>query len=365
MTTQSGTSALSELLDGEVDPAVSEDDGSSGPPPVDPEEEKKKKRRKFIFWLLVTLLALLIALIAWYLVNRKPITSAIPGVTQDRAPAYLTSYYGLTKPLGVAVTSDGSRIYVTEGGTALDLKVLDGKGKLIRTVAMPGNGLHQPQFVAVNPDNGEVWTTDSGSKQVVITDRDGKVLRTFKPSGDLGKPEFIPLGIAFGPDKTVYISDMRGTDSKAHRVLVFRTDGTLVRSMGKPSELNFPNGIVVDQGGNAFVTDSNNGRMVIFDTKGVIGGTISRGFAAGDLGLPRGIAFDDQKRLFVVDTMDHQVRIYKVGDKPSVAPTYVLSFGEEGRADGTFEYPNGLATDNRARIYVTDRENNRLQVWGY
>ncbi len=30
-----------------------------------------------------------------------------------------------------------------------------------------------------------------------------------------------------------------------------------------------------------------------------------------------------------------------------------------------FEYPNGVAADNDSRIYVTDRENNRVQVWSY
>jgi sugar lactone lactonase YvrE len=43
----------------------------------------------------------------------------------------------------------------------------------------------------------------------------------------------------------------------------------------------------------------------------------------------------------------------------------VGSFGNQGREDGTFLFPNGLATDTRGRIYVADRENNRIQVWGY
>jgi hypothetical protein len=33
--------------------------------------------------------------------------------------------------------------------------------------------------------------------------------------------------------------------------------------------------------------------------------------------------------------------------------------------DRTFEYPNGVATDKRAHVYITDREDNRVQVWGY
>jgi len=33
--------------------------------------------------------------------------------------------------------------------------------------------------------------------------------------------------------------------------------------------------------------------------------------------------------------------------------------------DGEFNFPNGLALDSTGRLYVTDRENNRVQVWGY
>src|SRR5665811_1215406 len=93
--------------------------------------------------------------------------------------------------------------------------------------------------------------------------------------------------------------------------------------------------------------------------------TIGRGVGDGDLGLPRGVAVDDSGRLFVVDTSDQMVRVYNVGSAKTPNPTYIGSFGDEGQIDGTFEYPNGVATDTRAHIYVTDRENNRVQVWGY
>jgi DNA-binding beta-propeller fold protein YncE len=134
--------------------------------------------------------------------------------------------------------------------------------------------------------------------------------------------------------------------------------------MGKPGQLNFPNGIAVDPQGNIQVADSSNGRMVIFTKFGKMLATVSRGIGEGDLGLPKGAAIDDSGRLFVADTTDHQVRMYMV-DKSKTIPTFVGSFGAEGQKDGQFEYPNGVATDKRAHIYVTDRENNRVQVWGY
>jgi hypothetical protein len=43
--------------------------------------------------------------------------------------------------------------------------------------------------------------------------------------------------------------------------------------------------------------------------------------------------------------------------------SFIGTFGDEGIADGQFEYPNGIATDSRSTIYVTDRENGRVQVW--
>jgi sugar lactone lactonase YvrE len=59
------------------------------------------------------------------------------------------------------------------------------------------------------------------------------------------------------------------------------------------------------------------------------------------------------------------VRVYRVGDAEHPSPGYLGSFGQEGLRDGNFEFPNGIAVDNRGRVYVTDRENNRVQVWSY
>ena len=101
------------------------------------------------------------------------------------------------------------------------------------------------------------------------------------------------------------------------------------------------------------------------DDTGTVSTLVARGVGDGDLGLPRGLAIDDQGRLFVVDTTDHMVRLFTTGASPTDHPTYVGSFGDEGHDDGKFTFPNGLATDTRGRVYVADRENNRIEVWGY
>jgi DNA-binding beta-propeller fold protein YncE len=322
----------------------------------------KAKKRKIIT--LVSLLLILILLFVWYLINRKPL-SELPGLAGEKLPHYQSSIYGSTHPLGVASNAAGDRIYVTESDGERVVRIYDHGGKKLgvlkpKTVKATG---HIPMYVAINPKNQDVYVSDRFSSEIYVYNEAGTFLRVFAPKGDLGG-KWAPLGLAFAPDGTLYATDVRGKDSKTHRVVVFGPDGNFLKAMGAPGQLNFPNGIVVDAYGNIEVSDSNNGRLVVFSPDGKMLATISRGIGEGDLGLPRGAAIDDTGRLFVADTSDHMVRAYSI-EKGKPMPTYIGSFGNEGQLDGTFEYPNGVATDKRAHVYITDRENNRVQVWGY
>jgi DNA-binding beta-propeller fold protein YncE len=321
-----------------------------------------KKRKRQIGALLIALL-LLALLFAWYLMNRKPL-SELPGLSEAKVPHYESSIYGATRPLGVAATASGDRIYVTESDGTRLVRVYNAKGKPAGILKPPSStgASHIPVYVAINPTTQDVYVSDRATNSIYIYDAKGKFVRTFAPKGSLGGG-WNPLGLAFSPDGTLYVTDVRVTD--AHRILEFGPGGALVRSMGAPGQLSFPNGIVVDTNGKIEVSDSNNGRLVIFDAAGKMLAAISRGVGEGDLGLPRGAAVDDGGRLYIADTSDHMVRVYSVGNSKTPTPAYIGSFGGEGQGDGTFEYPNGVATDTRAHIYVTDRENNRVQVWGY
>jgi DNA-binding beta-propeller fold protein YncE len=326
---------------------------------------KMSKKRKGAIAGLVIALVILALLFIWYLMNRKPL-SELPGLSETKLPHYEMSYYGVTHPIGVAASASGDRVYVTENDGTRMVRVYDHSGKQIGALNPPATTgtTHLPEYVAINPTTQDVYVSDRMTSAIYIYDANGKYLRTFAPKGNLAG-KWSPLGLAFAPDGTLYATDVRGRDNKTHRVVVFAPDGTVVRSLGKPGQLNFPNGIVVDSHGNIEVSDSNGGRLVVFSPYGKMMATIGQGVGDGDLGLPRGAAVDDAGRLFVADTSDHQVRVYMIGTVSAPTPSYIGSFGEEGQSDGTFEYPNGVATDKRAHIYITDRENNRVQVWGY
>jgi tripartite motif-containing protein 71 len=327
--------------------------------PVSTKMSTKRKRQLSALAIALVILGLLFA---WYLMNRKPL-SELPGLSEAKVPHYEYSIYGTSNPIAVAVSPTGDRIYVTEENAPRLVHVYDHAGKQIGTLtpSKSTGPTHIPGYVAINPTNQDVYVSDHSTNQIYIYNAKGTYLRTFAPQGKLGT--WHPLGVAFGPDGSLYVTDIQGS-GKAHRVVVFSPNGTLVRSIGAPG-LSFPNGIAIDQHGNINVADSNNGRLLVVTPAGKIIGLVGHGLGSGDLGLPRGVAVDGAGRIYVVDSSDHMVRVYNDASSTVATPTFIASFGNEGQSDGMFEYPNGVATDTRAHIYVTDQGNNRVQVWGY
>ena len=327
---------------------------------LDPQAEAGSRRKRILLIVLAALAAVFLLIATWYLVTRKPLTE-LPGISTGDVPTYSSSFNGVAGPLGVAVSPDGGRIYVTEGDAPFLTRVFDRSGSELGTLVPPADKAagNRPTYVAVDPTNDEVYVTDLLSGSIYVYDRDGTYSRTFTPQGIAAK-DWRPLGIGFSPEGTLFVSDVSGRQA----VREFRTDGSVVREVVGAGETSFANGFAVDQAGNVAIADSNNGRVAFFDKDGTIVAQINRGAGEGELSLPRGLAIDDRNRLYVTDAINQHVQVYDIGQIGSEGIKYVGTFGIEGSGDGQFEYPNGAAADTRGRVYITDRVNNRLQVWG-
>lgn len=322
------------------------------------------RRRRMVILLILGLAAAgLVLFSAWYLITRKPITELpLPGLAIEKVPSYSFSVYGVNAPTGVAVTPDGSRIYVTQTEGDPRVLVFDAKGNPVGALVPPAatGSDHVPVYVAINPINADVYVSDRPTGSILVYSADGTFKRVFEPGKSL--TGWQPLGLAFDARGGLYVTDVSGPFNSVHE---FDADGSLVRTIGKDGEFNFPNGVAVDAAGNLYVTDSNNGRLVVLDPSGRERAIVRRGAGAGDLGLPRGTAIDDSGRVYVVDTSGQGVQVYRVIGTTDDPPAYVGKFGSGGTDDGAFQYPNGVAVDGRARVYVTDWRNNRVQVWTY
>lgn len=203
-------------------------------------------------------------------------------------------------------------------------------------------------------NDGQIYVTELRSQKLLVFDGDGNFVSNFpsKKSKLLKKP----LAITFANNK-LYV-----TDAGDQKVKVFNKNGKLLLKLGKTGvdkgHLAFPNGVAVLDNGTIFVSDSNNRRIQVFNSKGAF----KFMFGADKLALPRGIAVDWLERLHVVDAFGRKVTVF------DSRGNLLFSYGV-GATDSRGEkesLPDGIAIDNtNRRIYVTDRVNNLVSVWGY
>ena len=329
-------------------------------PQVTQDERTTSRMKRRLFALLALLLLLLCVASLWiyYLRTRKPLSTALPPapvVAQAFKPHYLFSIYGVDRPLGIAVSPDGNYIYVTESAGERLIKVFDRECQFVQAFAPPDTrpAERAPVYVAVDL-LGRVYVTDRRRFTLFVFDREGNLLNQFSPPA--GEDFWTPLGVNFVRGELL-VTDVT---KEKHRVMVFDLEGNLQMSFGKEGRENgefwFPNAVVRDEAGNFYVSDGNNGRLQVLDPEGQFL------YAVRGLNLPRGMAIDTEKRLFLVDAVAHQVRVYSLASQP-IVPLY--EFGDVGIGDGEFKYPNDIAVDATGRLYITDRENNRIQVWSY
>lgn len=338
------------------------------PPGVDepvptPDEERRPSRRKLaiLFGLMLVFLILLLVSV-WYLVFRKPITELPSVVTPTTMPAYQGSLYNLSRAQDTAVSADATRIVITQTGTSLETVVFDRQGNKLGVLAPPKDQVptaHQ-MFVATDPATGEFWTTDRFNGVVAVYSSAGKFERLLDPGATL--QNWQPLAIGIDKAGDVFVADVSNGPAVIH---VFGPDGKELRSFGKDADLDHPNDIAVGGDGTVYVSDTGHGQLKVFDAAGAYVATVARGAADGNLGLPVGVAIDDQGKVLVVDSSGARVQAYAQYKAGQNTLDYINAFGEKGSGDAQLSFPNGLAADAQGRVYVADWGNDRLEIWGY
>ena len=145
-------------------------------------------------------------------------------------------------------------------------------------------------------------------------------------------------------------------------------DGTFLSELGGPLDLGgvqlaSPGSVAVDPlSGNAYVADTLHNRVLVFAPDGSLlarwgagEGNGAAGSGPGQFSLPAAVAVGPGGEVFVADTGNDRVVALSPGG--AVQATW----GERGTATGRFRSPVGVAVDAAGRVFVVDRENNRVQ----
>jgi uncharacterized protein (TIGR03437 family) len=205
-------------------------------------------------------------------------------------------------------------------------------------------------------------------------------------SGDGGPALQASLRLARGMvhdrDGNLYIAF-----SDDHRVRKIAPDGTITAVAGGSAgfsgdggpalqaQLNAPDGLAIDGGGNLYIADTKNHRIRKVSPSGIITTVAGNGVPgfAGDNGAalnaslnsPAGLAVDAAGNLFIADAFNNRVRkLSPDGKITTLAGDGTQGFhGDGGPAVNAALYqPTGVALDPDGQLYVADAGNHRIRI---
>jgi sugar lactone lactonase YvrE len=185
------------------------------------------------------------------------------------------------------------------------------------------------------------------------------------------------IGAEPGPDGNVYVVHRCFENSCAGRseppILKFDPSGKLLKSWGSGAYI-FPHGLHVDDQGSVWVTDAQgsggighqvfkydrDGKLLL--TLGVAGQQGAGGSDSEKLFQPTDVVTGANGDIFVSEGHVIGGPINRIS-KWTKGGRFVKAFGKSGHGPGEFDVPHALAVDSRGRLFVADRNNNRIQIF--
>jgi sugar lactone lactonase YvrE len=223
------------------------------------------------------------------------------------------------------------------------------EGKMVRSW---GEGLFiRPHAIRIDPQ-GNIWTVDNDTHQILKMDPSGRIRLVIGRRGLSGETEEAfnrPTDVAFGPNGEIYISDGYVNS----RVVKFSKEGRYITAWGKkgkgPGEFNLPHAVAVDKRGRVYVGDRENRRVQIFDADGKFLEEWTH------VGSPWGLDLQSDETMFIAD--GYNDRVLKV----DLTGKVLGAFGGNGRMPGELSYVHHLEVDNAGNVYVGEIKNQRVQ----
>jgi len=200
------------------------------------------------------------------------------------------------------------------------------------------------RFLTVLPDDDSLAIANNSGNNIQIISANGALRRNLGSRGDAPGQFLGPAGLACD-GQAIYVTDW------CHRVQKLKLDGTSVATACEygsgEGQLCFPTGAAL-AGGILFVADTLNNRVVRFEAESLkwlstFGG---EGRAEGQFLGPCGLASTEDE-VFVVDGHGQRIQVFNLDGG------FVRTFGSWGTEPGQFDGPRGIAVAN-GHLYVAE-----------
>ena len=161
--------------------------------------------------------------------------------------------------------------------------------------------------------------------------------------------------VAVAPNREVVI-----VDHDNNSVVLLDAKLNLLKVIGQGSgnsRLVYPDGVAVKDNVIA-VSDWDKDQVKKYSLQGELLSVIGcHGHKNGQFDYPRGLAFNNNKLLYVVDGDNHRVQVFQQDDN------LAFSFGNKGNNPGQFQYPVRIAIDHNNNALVTDYDANCIVIF--
>jgi sugar lactone lactonase YvrE len=185
--------------------------------------------------------------------------------------------------------------------------------------------------------------------------------------------------VTTGPDGTIWVTDRCGNTgaggttcggASAHIDPIFQFDpsGKLLRMFGAGMFVS-PHKLTVDKDGNLWMADNGAHQVLELSSEGKILLMLGKKGVAGsgpdEFDAPTEVAIAPNGDIFVGDghtgggTAIGNARIVKFNKDGK----FIKTWGKKGMGPGEFDVVHTLAFDSRGRLFVGDRQNNRIQIF--
>ncbi len=208
------------------------------------------------------------------------------------------------------------------------------------------HSLSRPYSVATD-SRGRIIVADPGAGGAHIFDFVGEKYKFLSRSTKDKDAMIAPQCVAVDADDNIYL-----TDSETGKIFVYNAEGKFARvigSIGGEGRFKRPTGIAVDSTAQRiYVTDTLRHKIYLLDMNGDVLQTFGkRGSGQGEFNYPTELRLNGEN-LVVVDAMNFRVQV--LGRDGS----FKYAIGRLGDGNGAMFRPKGVAVDSEGDLYVVD-----------
>ena len=177
----------------------------------------------------------------------------------------------------------------------------------------------------------------------------------------------MPMYWSFGmaSDAAVNSTDQVHIFSRgAHPLTIWDTEGNFLSSWGEGTFSNNEHGIYIAPNDNVWLVDADYHIATEHTPDGTLIRTLgtklkpSPSYYGRPFNMPTGLALAPNGEIFVSDGYaGHLVHKFSPGGER------LLSWGRQGTGPGEFALLHNICVDDRSRVFICDRENNRIQIF--